>query len=89
MSKEKNMNTRIIHKHDIEANWEKAINFIPLKGEIIVYSADETYSYPRVKIGDGKTNVNSLPFVMEEKKENIFNEVGDVVELEVEPGTPV
>ena len=28
---------RIVQKHDTKANWEKATNFIPLKGEIIVY----------------------------------------------------
>lgn len=29
MNTEKNMSTRIIHKHDTEANWNKATNFIP------------------------------------------------------------
>jgi hypothetical protein len=37
--------TRAQQKHDIEANWIKAINFIPLEGEIIIYDADENYSY--------------------------------------------
>jgi hypothetical protein len=37
--------TRTQQKHDIEANWLKAENFIPLDGEIIVYDADENYSY--------------------------------------------
>ena len=54
--------TRAQQKHDIEANWIKAINFIPLEGEIIIYDADENYSYQRIKIGDGKTKVNDLPF---------------------------
>ena len=62
---EKMFNTRIIHKHDIEANWNKAVNFIPMQGEIIVYDIDETYNYERVKIGDGITKVNSLPFHIE------------------------
>ena len=61
---EKNFNSRIIHKHDIEANWIKATNFIPKQGEIIVYDIDEKYTYERFKIGDGATNVNSLPFVV-------------------------
>lgn len=43
-------------------NWNKAINFIPKAGEIIIYEEDDTHSYARIKIGDGKTNVNSLPF---------------------------
>lgn len=58
----KNINTRIIHKHDTETNWNKATNFIPMKGEIIVYDIDDTYNYERFKIGDGSTNVISLPF---------------------------
>lgn len=60
---EKTMKARVQHKHDIEANWIKATNFTPLASEIIVYDPDENYDYPRIKIGDGKTNINSLPFV--------------------------
>lgn len=59
---EKNLNTRIINKHDTEVNWNKAVNFIPKQGEIIVYDADDTYVYERFKIGDGVTVVSSLPF---------------------------
>lgn len=54
--------TRTQQKHDIEANWLKAKNFIPLEGEIIIYDADENYSYQRIKIGDGTTKVKDLPF---------------------------
>lgn len=60
---EKNIKARVQHKHDIESNWLKATNFIPLVSEIIVYDPDESYDYPRIKIGDGKTNINSLPFI--------------------------
>lgn len=55
---------RFIQKHDTETNWLKATNFIPLKGELIIYDADATYTYPRFKVGDGITNVNDLPFSM-------------------------
>lgn len=58
----KKINVRHIQKHDIEANWNKAINFIPKLAEIIVYDKDETYNYVRLKIGDGITNVINLPF---------------------------
>lgn len=61
---EKTLKTRIIHKHDTESNWNKAINFIPKQGEIIVYDIDSNHSYERIKIGDGVTNVNNLPFVI-------------------------
>lgn len=59
---EKIINGRIINKHDIEANWLKAENFIPKQGEIIIYDVDENYNYERMKIGDGVHVVNDLPF---------------------------
>lgn len=59
---EKNIKTRIIHKHDTEENWNKATNFIPKQGELIVYDKNSTYDYERFKIGDGITNINDLPF---------------------------
>lgn len=49
-------------KHDVEENWLKAVNFIPMQGEIIIYDVDEMHSYERMKIGDGYLNVNALPF---------------------------
>lgn len=58
----KTLKTRIQNKHDLEANWTKAENFIPLAGEVIVYDQDDSHAQPRIKIGDGKTVVNSLPF---------------------------
>ena len=65
MSIEKNMNTRIQHKHDIEANWNKALNFIPKIGEIIIYDIDDNYNYSRFKIGDGVRTVNNLEFLLD------------------------
>lgn len=60
---EKNLKARIVHKHDIEANWLLATGFTPKQGELIVYDIDENYNYERIKIGDGIQNVNALPFV--------------------------
>ena len=60
---EKNIKSRIVHKHDIETNWNLAENFTPKQGEIIVYDVDDNYSYQRFKIGDGEQNVNTLPFI--------------------------
>lgn len=61
--------SRIQLKNDTEENWNKAINFIPKKGELIIYNAesgeninDKIHSYPRLKVGDGVTNVVALPF---------------------------
>lgn len=61
-NKNKIMNARMKQKHDIEKNWNEAKNFIPFKGEIIVYDPDETHDYPRVKIGDGEHIPKELPF---------------------------
>lgn len=69
---EKILNSRIIQKHDTEANWLKATNFKPMAGEVIIYDADQNYSYPRIKIGDGNNFVNDLPFAA---KENIPTEL--------------
>lgn len=59
----KNIKGRIQHKHDIEANWQLATNFIPMIGELIVYDPDTTHEESRLKIGDGQTLVNDLPFL--------------------------
>ena len=64
MSNTKQINSRLQQKHDIEANWNKAVNFIPLLGELILYDPDETYSYTRFKVGDGIKVAKDLPFVM-------------------------
>jgi hypothetical protein len=41
----------------------EAKNFSPLKGEIIVYDAEGENGAARIKVGDGVTNVNDLPFI--------------------------
>ena len=61
---ENRINTRMTQKHDIEANWTKASNFIPKAGEIIVYDPDENYNFSRIKVGDGVKYVNNLEFIM-------------------------
>lgn len=45
-------------KNATAADWKKAVNFSPLKGEMIIYNDNP----PRLKVGDGTTNVNDLPF---------------------------
>ncbi len=57
---------RIQLKSDTEENWNKAIHFIPLKGEVIIYFTDNTHPFPRLKVGDGTTPVIDLPFVTAE-----------------------
>ena len=55
--------TRIQLKNDTEENWNNAINFVPLKGEVIIYSADGAHPFCRLKVGNGITTVSDLPFI--------------------------
>lgn len=67
------MNTRISQLHKTAAEWEKVIfqyearneTFIPRAGELIVYDPDETFKHARLKIGDGDTALQNLPFLIE------------------------
>ena len=67
---EKNIKSRIQHKHDSEAKWNTMVTFIPMQGELIIYDKDNNYSYERFKIGDGVTTVVNLPFYLENEIEN-------------------
>ena len=62
MATERTLKTRVILKHDTEANWDKAITFVPKKGEVIIYDPDDTHPYSRQKLGDGVKTVVVLPF---------------------------
>ena len=83
---EKKIKSRIQHKHDLEVNWNQATNFIPLKGELIIYDIEvdengatltlpegrETpYTYERFKIGDGIHVVSEVPFTITSELSNI------------------
>ena len=65
----KTVNTRIQLKSDTEANWNKAgpkdgsRGFVPLSGELIIYSADGAHPFSRLKVGDGTQDVTALPFI--------------------------
>lgn len=75
---DKILNSRIVHKHDTAENWSKASNFVPKQGELIVYDIDANYSYQRIKIGDGETNVNALPFVDDALRSMLVEQIGAV-----------
>ena len=76
---EKRLSTRIVHKHATEADWLKATNFAPMAGELIIYDVDAQHTYERVKIGDGTTNVNALPFV-DDALRTALNAVDDKID---------
>lgn len=64
MANAKVIKTRIQMKSDTQENWEQANSFIPLEGEIIIYSPSAACpNYSRLKVGDGSTFVNLLPFI--------------------------
>jgi hypothetical protein len=73
----KTVNTRIQNKHDLEVNWKKAVGFIPLAGELVIYDKEvdaagnilelpkgrtTAFTYERIKVGDGVTAISDLPF---------------------------
>lgn len=64
MANNKTFKGRIQNKHDTSVNWLTASNngFIPLDGEIIIYD-----DLNRIKIGDGSTKVDELPFIDDTK----------------------
>ena len=81
--------SRIIHKHDTQANWDKATNFIPKLGELIIYDPDEEFDengepregvfpYARMKIGDGINTVQNLGFYLEEEMIEIWAEFNQI-----------
>ena len=67
------MGTRISQLHKTAAEWETVIlqyearneTFVPCAGELIVYDPDETFKHARLKIGDGATALQNLPFLVE------------------------
>lgn len=60
---ENTIKSRIQLKNDTEAHWDLAVNFVPKQGELIIYSADSTHQFCRLKVGDGSTTVPNLPFI--------------------------
>ena len=61
---EKQIKARIQHKIDTYAHWSLAKNFVPYKGELIIYTTDENGDENiGLKIGDGVKNVNDLDFL--------------------------
>lgn len=74
-NKVKEIPSRLILKHDIESNWNRATTFVPKQAEVIIYDIDSTYSYERFKIGDGVTTVGELPFYLEDQIIDILDKI--------------
>jgi hypothetical protein len=84
------VNTRIQIKHDTTENWNNAVGFIPLPGEIIVYddyevktytveeygeTVTKTASIPNVKVGTGNAYVQDLAFVDEKTRDILMTHI--------------
>lgn len=86
------LNTRIQLKRDTTENWNNAVGFIPLAGEVIVYTDYETKTYqteeygetvtktvqiPNIKIGTGNAYVQDLAFVDEKTRDILMTHIQD------------
>ena len=78
----KSINSRVKHKTDTTANWNAAIGFIPLKGEIIVYSdryskteSGVTTYEPGIKIGTGTAYVQDLTFIGDKEAKDLLDHI--------------
>lgn len=77
------INARILARRDTTANWNANRSFIPLRGEIIVYTdhgqMDDGYgnqiNVPGIKIGDGNAYLIDLPFVGNDQRYEILQEL--------------
>lgn len=86
------INTRIKLKRDTTEHWNNAQGFIPLAGEVIVYTDYEIKTYtteeygetvtktieiPNIKIGTGNAYVQDLSFVDEKTRDILMAHIQD------------
>ena len=86
------INPRIQLKRDTTANWDAAIGFIPLRGEVIIYEDYEVKTYsveeygetvtktvniPNIKIGTGNAYVQDLAFVDESTRNLLLSHINN------------
>ena len=77
------VDARICARRDTTANWNTHRDFIPLRGEVIIYTdhaqiEDEfhnTINVPGIKIGDGSAYLIDLPFVNDDVRYQILTEL--------------
>lgn len=77
----KTYQARVQSKIDTSENWAKATNFVPLKGEICIYS-----DLHRMKVGDGTSKIGELDF---EKSTWITSFTADTFPADGESSQPV
>ena len=83
------INARIQLKRDTTANWNAARGFVPMAGEVIVYTDYSSYQkevngqiktilIPGIKIGDGGAYVQDLPFVDEDLRDTLMDHINNM-----------
>lgn len=83
------VNGRIQLKRDTTENWNRAAGFVPLAGEVIVYTNYSTkekivdgetkiINVPGIKIGDGNAYVQDLPFLDGELRDRLVEHIEDM-----------
>ena len=76
-------------RRDTTANWNAARGFIPLAGEVIIYTDYQSYSaeeygetvtkyIPGIKMGDGSTYVQDLPFVDKDLRDKLMAHINNM-----------
>lgn len=79
------INARILVRKDTTERWNANRSFIPLRGEVIVYTdhgqmedgQGNTINVPGVKVGDGNAYLIDLPFVGDDTQHQILQELRD------------
>ena len=82
------VNTRIQNKRDTTQHWNEARGFVPLGGEVIIYTdyktiqkeidgEKQTVHISGIKIGDGQTYVQDLPFVDTELRDKLMDHINN------------
>lgn len=78
-------NARIKNKRDTTENWNSAVGFIPLDGEIIIYTDYKTIEedgvvkyIPGIKIGTGNAYVQDLAFIDDELRDSLLRCIDSV-----------
>lgn len=89
---EKTITARIKSKRDTTANWNAQVGFIPLDGEIIIYTDYKTKTYtveeygeqvtktvniPGIKIGTGNAYVQDLAFIDDDTRDMLMAHINN------------
>lgn len=77
------VNARILARRGTTAEWNQNRQFIPMRGEVIIYTDhgtitdeyDRTINVPGVKIGDGNAYLIDLPFAGDDVSYQILHEL--------------